>query len=134
MHPAALPGCAEQDRGDGLLESGVGIGDDQLHPAQPAGLEGAQERGPERAVLAVADGEARDLAPAVGADSGGDDDGLGDDPVVDPRRAVGRVEEHVGERLLGQAAVAERTDLGGRDPRRSATPATWRSRRRRRGL
>jgi hypothetical protein len=32
----------------------VGVGDDQLHPGQAAGLERAQERGPERAVLGVA--------------------------------------------------------------------------------
>jgi hypothetical protein len=35
----------------------VGIGDDQLHAAQPAGLQGSQGAGPERAVLTVTDGE-----------------------------------------------------------------------------
>ena len=82
-------------RGDGLLEPGVGVGDDQLHPTQAAGFEAAQERGPERAVLAVADGEPEDLAPAVGAHAGGDHDGLGHHPVVDPGLAVGGVEEHI---------------------------------------
>ncbi len=54
--------------------------------------------------------------------------GLGDHPPVDPGLAVGGVQEHVGERLLGQAPVAERghlgvevgadsTDLGLGDPR-----------------
>ena len=116
------------------LEPGVGVGDDQLHPAQPAGLERAQERGPERAVLAVADGEPEHLAPAVSPDAGGDHDRLGHDPVVDPGLAVGGVQEHVGERLLGQAAVAERAHLGvevGADPRHLAT---WRCRCRRPGL
>ena len=88
------------------------IGDDQLGAGQPAGLQRAQERGPERAVLAVADGEAEHLPVAVGGHPGGDHHGLGDHPPVDPRLAVGGVQEDVGEGLLGQAAVAERTDLG----------------------
>jgi hypothetical protein len=57
MHPTPLPRAAEQDRVDGLLEAGVGVRDDQLHPTEPARLERAEERSPERAVLAVADGE-----------------------------------------------------------------------------
>jgi hypothetical protein len=36
VHPTALPGRAHHDRGDGLLQAGVGIGDDKLHPTQPA--------------------------------------------------------------------------------------------------
>jgi hypothetical protein len=68
MHPAALPGGAEHHRADGLFESGVGVGDDQLHPAQPSGFEAAQERGPKRAVFGVADVEAEDLAAAVAGD------------------------------------------------------------------
>jgi hypothetical protein len=55
VHPAPLPGRAEQHRADGGLQPGVGVGDDQLGAAQPAGLQRAEERGPERAVLAVAD-------------------------------------------------------------------------------
>jgi hypothetical protein len=90
----------------------VGVGDDQLHPTQPAGFQRAQERGPERAVLAVANGEPEDLPPAIGADAGGDHDRLRHDPVVHPGLAVGRVEEHVGKLLLGKGAVAERADLG----------------------
>src|SRR3712207_6000032 len=52
-----LPGRAEQHRADRGLEPGVGVGDDQLGAGQPTGLERAQERGPERAVLRIADGE-----------------------------------------------------------------------------
>jgi hypothetical protein len=107
MHPAALPSRADQHRLDGGLETGVRVGDDQLGAAQPAGLEGAQERGPEGAVLAVADRAAEHLPVPVGGHAGGDDDGLGDHPPVDPGLAVGRVEKHVGERGLGQRAVAE---------------------------
>jgi hypothetical protein len=97
----------------------VGVGDDQLDPAQTTGFEAAQERGPERTILGVADGEPQHLAPAVSADSGGHDHGLGDDPPIDSGLAIGRVEEHVGERGRGQTAVAERADLDvevGADP------------------
>ena len=73
----------------------MGVGDDQLHPVQAAGLQRPQERGPERAVLGVADVEAEHLPVPVGADRGGHHDGLGDDPAVDAGLAVGGVEEHV---------------------------------------
>ena len=89
----------------------MGVGDDQLHPVQAAGLQRAQERGPERAVLGVADVEAEDLTPPVGADPGGDHHGLGHDPPIDPGLAVGGVEEHVRERGVGQRPVPERADL-----------------------
>ena len=72
MHAAPLPAGAEQHGGDGLLEAGVGIRDDQLQPGQPAGLQRAQKGGPERAVLAVADGEAEHLAPPVAAHAAAD--------------------------------------------------------------
>jgi len=52
---APLPGGADQHRGDRGLQPGVGVADHQLDPAQAAGLQAAQERGPERPVLAVAD-------------------------------------------------------------------------------
>ena len=119
MHPATLPGRAEQHRGDGLLEPGMGVGDDQLHPAQPAGFQAAQERGPERAVLAVAHGEAEHFPPAISPNSGGDHYRLGHDAVIDPGLAVGGVQEDIRELLVGQAAVAERAHLGiqvGADP------------------
>jgi hypothetical protein len=60
VHPAALPtGIASEHRPDRGLEAFVGIRDDQLHPVQAAGLQRAQESGPERPVLAVADVEPR---------------------------------------------------------------------------
>jgi len=61
-----------QDRCDGLLQTGVGVGDDQLHTTQSSGLERAQERRPEGAVLGVADLAAEHLAATVGGDPGGD--------------------------------------------------------------
>jgi hypothetical protein len=84
VHAAALPGRAEQHGGDRGLQSGVGVGDDQLNSGEPARLQRSEEGGPERAVLGVADGEPEHLPPSVRADSGGDDDSLGDDPTVDP--------------------------------------------------
>jgi hypothetical protein len=65
------------------------------------------------------DVEAQDLAVPVRRDSGRDHDGLGDDPVIDPGMAIGRVQEHVRERLPGQRAVPEHRDFGvevGADP------------------
>ena len=111
MDPAALDGRAGHHRADSLAQAEVGVGDDQLHPSQPAGLQAAQEGGPEGAVLAVADGEAQDLAAAIPAHASGDHHGLGDHPAVDPGLAVGGVHEHIGEALAGQRAVPERRDL-----------------------
>jgi hypothetical protein len=85
----------DQHRGDRGLQPGVGVGDDQLGAAQPTGLERAQERRPEGAVLGVADGEAEHLAVPVGRDPGSDYDRLGDHPAVDPGLAVGGSQEHV---------------------------------------
>jgi hypothetical protein len=117
--PGSAASRAEQHRGDRGLQSGVGVGDDQLGAGQPAGLERAQERGPERPVLGVADGEAEHLPMPVGGHAGGDHHRLGDHPAVDPRLAVGGIQEQVGKRGLGQAAVAEGGGLGvevGADP------------------
>jgi len=52
----------------------VGVGDDEPHPGQPAVLQGAQEPGPERLVLAVADTDAQHLTGPVGSDARGHDD------------------------------------------------------------
>jgi hypothetical protein len=62
VDPAALDGRSGHGGLDGLAQAQVGVGDDQLHPGQPMGLERPQERGPERAVLAIADVQAQDLA------------------------------------------------------------------------
>jgi hypothetical protein len=87
----------------------VRVGDDQLHAVQAAGLQRAQEPGPERAVLAVTDVEAEDLAAPIGAHPGGHHHRLGGDPgapaapiPADAGLAVGGVQEHVRERHLGQ--------------------------------
>jgi hypothetical protein len=101
----------EQDRGDRTLQAGVGVADHQLHPAQPAGLQATQERGPERPVLGVADVEPEHLTPPVGGDTGSDDHRLGHHAAVHPGLAVGGVEEHVGVVDPGQGPVPERAHL-----------------------
>ena len=97
----------------------MGVGDHQRGAVQAAGLERAQERGPERPVLAVTDGEAQHFPSPVSGHAGGDHDGLGGHPgalaalaATDAGLAVRRVQEHVGELLLGQVPVGERRDLG----------------------
>jgi hypothetical protein len=102
---------AEKHRPHRLAEAEVRIGDHQPDPAQAAGLQRAEERGPERAVLAVSDVHAEDFPVAVGPDADGDHDGLGDDLVVDPGLAVGRVEEHVRVGRGGERTAAEGGDL-----------------------
>ena len=72
-------------------------------PMQAAGLQAPQKRGPERLVLAVADVEAEDLTTPVRGGAGRDHDRLGHDAVINSGLAVGRAEEQVAERLLGQA-------------------------------
>jgi hypothetical protein len=102
VDPAALDCRASHHGLDGLAEAEVGVGDHQLHPSQPAGLQAAQELGPEGAVLAVTDGEAEHLPTAVAAHPGRHHHGLGDHPAVDPGLAGGGVDEDIGEHLAGQ--------------------------------
>jgi hypothetical protein len=103
-----------------LAQSEVGVGDDQLHPAKPTGLQRPQKRRPERAILGITDGEAEHLAAAIAAHPGGDHHRLGDHAAVDSRFAVGGVHEHIGEGLPGQRPVPEGRHLAvqvGADPR-----------------
>jgi hypothetical protein len=107
MDSAALPAGAGYDGGDGLLQPGMGIGDDQLDAGEPAGLERAQEGGPKGAVLAVADVQAEDFPAAVGGDPGGDHDRAADHPPIDAGLEVGGVQEQVREGGMRQRARAE---------------------------
>jgi hypothetical protein len=118
VHSASLPAGAGHDRCDGLLEAGVGVRDDQLHPGQPAGLQAAEERRPEGAILAVADVQAQHLSAAVGGHAGGDHDRAAHHPAVHAGLEVGGVQEQVREAGVGQRARAERGDLAVQlDPR-----------------
>lgn len=78
---------------------------------EPAGLEGAEERGPERLRFRLADLEAEDLPPPVGGDADRDHDSLRDHAAADAGFAVGRVEEHVRVGLIRERSVAERGDV-----------------------
>ena len=80
-------------------------------PARPRAFRRAQERGPERPVLGVADVEPEHLPAAVGGHPGGDHHRLRDHPPVHPRLAVGRIEEDIRVGDLGQRPVPERADL-----------------------
>ncbi len=98
----------------------MGVGDDQLHPAQAAGAQAAQEAGPEGGVLGVADGQAEHLTDAVGGDAGGDDDRFGHDVGAVVGLHVGGVQEQVGELDVIEAAFTELADGDvelGTDPR-----------------
>jgi hypothetical protein len=64
MRRAALPGAAE-DLGDRRLQAAVRVGDRQLHTDQATRDEPAQEVGPKRLGLGVADVDREGLAPAV---------------------------------------------------------------------
>ncbi len=100
MDPAALPAHALHDGADGVGEAAVGVADDQLDAGQAAVAQVPQELGPEVLGLAVPGRAAEDFPSAVGADTGRDHDGLGDDPAVEPDLAVRRVQEQVGERRI----------------------------------
>ena len=119
----------EHGRLDRVHQAAVGVGDHQLDPAQAARVQAAQELGPEHLGLAVADRGPEHLAAPVGADAGGDHDGLGDHPPADPGLAVGRVEEHVREVGVVQRPARGTPRPRRRARRRSGRPRTWRSRR-----
>ena len=112
MHPAALPRRAHELLRHGRFQARVGIGYDQVHPGQPAGLERAQEVAPELVRFAVSDGGAEHFAGAVDGDSGGHDHGVRDQVRPDADLAEGGIGEHVWELRMGQRAGAKRLDLG----------------------
>ena len=97
MHTAALMARTLQRLGQRRDQAGVLVGDHQLHAAETASAQRAQEPAPERLVLGVADVAAQDLPVAVGGDAGGDDDGHRHDLrglVADVQ--VGGVQVHIG--------------------------------------
>jgi hypothetical protein len=123
MHPTTLHPGPEQHGAHGLGQPEVCVGDHESHSTQAAGLQAAQERGPERAVLAVTDIHAQHFAVPIAAHPNRDDHGLGDDLVIDACLAVGRVQEHIREARGLQRPAAERGHLivqVGADPRHLA--------------
>jgi hypothetical protein len=95
MNPAALPGGA-QDLGSRGLDALMGVRDHQLHAAQAAPGELAQEPGPEGLRFRGADVHAENLAPAVAVDADGEDDGNRHDTAGMANLHVGRVEPEIG--------------------------------------
>ena len=71
VHGAALPGAAE-DLGDRGLQPGVRVADRELDADQAARDQAAEELGPERLGLGLADVDGEDLAPAGLVDAVGD--------------------------------------------------------------
>ena len=111
MDPASLPAGALEHAADRSTQASVSIADDEPDAVESAVLEVAEELGPERLALRVADVDPEDLAVAVGPDNGGDDHGLGDDL---PRFAdvdVGRIQPYVDERQMVQPPLPQDGDV-----------------------
>ena len=111
MDRRTLPRRALQVPADGGLQPFVGVGDDQLHTTESAGLQAPEEGTPERFVLAVAHVQPEDFAGAVSGDAERHDDGARHDVAADAALDVGGVAEHVGEVGVGQGAGSERLDV-----------------------
>ena len=105
----ALPGGAE-NLGDRSLDTFVGIADDELHPAQSPAGQLAKELRPDRFGLGCADLETKNLAPPIGVDPDGDDDGDRDDPPASTDLEVGGVDPEIGP-ITFEGAVQERLHL-----------------------
>ena len=94
VHATALPGGA-QHLGDRGLQPFMGIGDHQLDAAQAAPGQTAQELGPERLGLAVADRHAQHFAAAIGVDANSDDHRDRDDVVIAAGFDVGGIQPQI---------------------------------------
>ena len=93
---------------DGGLQALMGVGDDQLHAAQAARRQGAQEVEPEGLRLRGADRHAEHLAPAVAVDADRDGDGDRDDAPGLADLHVGGVEPEIGPVALDRAGRGSR--------------------------
>ena len=111
VHPTPLMTGALEAAAQGGDETGVLIGDHQLHPAEPTRPQRPQELAPEHFLFGVADVAAQDLPGAIRGDAGGHDDGHRGDlrrGVADME--IGGVEIHVRELDVIQRTRAERTN------------------------
>jgi hypothetical protein len=97
--------------GHRLLETEVGIGDDQADTAQPAADELAQELKPELMVLGRTDVDAHHLTLAGGANTNRNQDRHRDHPAVLPDLLESGIQEEVWK-LAVQTSRAEGVDLG----------------------
>ena len=109
VHAAALP-CGAEDPGRGGLQALVVVGDHQLHAAQPAPGQRAQELGPEGLGLRRADRHAQDLAAALVVDGHSHGHRDRDDASGLAHLHVGGVEPQIGPVAL-QRSIEEAVDL-----------------------
>jgi hypothetical protein len=106
---AALPPAAEH-LGDGSMQASMGIGNDQLHPLQPAGSQAAQERPPECFGFGLTDVQADNFAATGLMHAVGDYQGL----VPDPARLTNPLHLGVQPQVgigTGQRPLPEHADL-----------------------
>ena len=111
MHPAALPGRADEALGDGGLEAAVGIGDHEPDTAKAPGAKGPEELGPEVLVFGVADGAAEHLTLTGHGDAGDHYHGGRDDLAPDAALEQRRIGEDLGELDMAQQPGPERGHL-----------------------
>lgn len=95
--------------GDGGLQAGMGVGNDELHAVEAARLQPAQKLGPEGLRLGGAGSKPDDLPPPVGVDRDGDYGGDGDDPPALTNLQVGGIQPDIGP-FTGQRTVQELAD------------------------
>ena len=93
-----------------VVQAGVGVGDDQLDPVQPAGAQRPQEAPPEALGLGLADVETDDLPAAGRMDAVGDHQRLVADPtrLPDPLHLGVQPQVRIG---AGQGPLPEDGDL-----------------------
>ena len=99
---AALP-CRAQQLGDCRLDAFVGVGDHQLHPAQPSACQLAQKGRPERLGFRRPDIHAQYLAPTIAVDAYRDDHRDRDDPAILADFDIGGVDPQVRPVALDRA-------------------------------
>ena len=106
MDTAALPGGGEHP-GRRRLDTFMRIADHELHAAEAAAHEAAQELGPERLGLGRADGHARDVAATIGVHPDGDGDRDTDDAPALTILQVSRVDPGTHHRgAIGSSPMA----------------------------
>ena len=99
MHVTALPRRFRQALANGLLESVVVVGDDELDAMKTSLLEADQEIPPTRPALAVRKLHTQDLPPPFPVDADRDQNRLRLNHVIHPHLFVTRVEDQIRKRL-----------------------------------
>jgi hypothetical protein len=95
MNATPLPRRLE-DTGDGGLEAGVGVADDQPDPTEAAGAQGPQELGPECLGFGRADAQADEFPATLGVRCHGDYGRDRHDPAALADLEVGGIQPDIG--------------------------------------